>query len=199
MPVLRVRCLGLAARDVQPGEREGEDRDHPCPDEGGADVGGDRAVVHRDADDRDDQREGSRSEQREAECASGAELAQPEDRRDPAYHRQEREEERSQGEAPGAQQAVEVEVHPGGDEVDRDQETEADALEPHPDGLGVGRVERQPDDQPCGEGAQDEVEADVVREQRQRRDDEDGEANRHLPGRLDGLLDDAHDRGRTGP
>ena len=127
-----------------------------------------------------------------------AELAQPQDRRDPADHEQEREEERREGEAPGAQQAVEVEVHARRDEVDRDQEAEADALEPHPDGLGVGRVERQPHDEPGGERAQDEVEADVVREQRQRRDHEDGEANRHLPGRLDGLLDDAYDRGRAG-
>ena len=66
------------------------------------------------------------------------------------------------------EQAVEVEVHPRRDEVDRDQEAEPDALEPHPDGLAVGGVEREPHDEPGGERAEDEVEADVVREQHQR-------------------------------
>jgi hypothetical protein len=50
------------------------------------------------------------------------------------------------------------------DEVDRDREAEADPLEPRLHGLSLRPVEHEADDQAGGEGAEHEVEADVVRE-----------------------------------
>ena len=68
------------------------------------------------------------------------------------------------------EQAVEIEVHPGNDEVDRDQEAEPDPLQPHPHGLPFRGVEGQPDEQACGERAEHEVEADFLGEQHERRE-----------------------------
>ena len=74
---------------------------------------------------------------------------------------EEPEEEHREAEAGGCQQAVEVEVHPGDHEVDRDQEAEADALQPHSHRCGFRRAQGQPHDEAAGERAEDEVEADL--------------------------------------
>ena len=103
-----------------------------------------------------------------ASVRRAVELAAPEQRRGATDHEQQREEERREREAGRRQQAVDVEVDPGDDEVDRDEEAEADALEAHADDLAVGRVEDEPHDEPRGERAQDEVEAHVAREEHER-------------------------------
>ena len=122
--------------------------------------------------------------------APPAELAQPEQRREPADDEQQAEEERRQREAGRREQAVEVEVHAGHDEVDRDQEAEADPLEPHPHDLALGPVEHEPDDQAGGERAEHEVEADVVREPDERGEHEHREPHRRLAGRVDRVAQD---------
>ena len=104
---------------------------------------------------------------------------------DAADDEQQAEEERRQQQAVAREEAVEVEVHPGHDEVDRDQEAEADPLEPHADDLAVRRVEHEADDQPGGERAEHEVEADVVREPDERGEHEHRQPHRRLAGRVD--------------
>ena len=126
-------------------------------------------------------------------------LTEPEERRRAADDEQEHEEDRRQDEPARREEAVEVEVHARGDEVDGDQEAEADALEAHPYDGSVRRLERQPHDQPGGERAEHEVEADVPREQHERREHEDREPDRGLPCRVHGLLQDTDDAGRASP
>ena len=86
---------------------------------------------------------------------------------------------------------------PGRDEVDRDEEAEADALEAHADDVAVGRLEDEPDDEPRRERAQDEVEAHIAGEEDERGEDEDREPDRSLPGRVHRLLQHANDGGRA--
>ena len=170
--------------------------DHPGADQRRADVGRDRAAVGADVDDRDDQRQARRAEEREARGAPPSELAQPEQRREPADDEQQAEEERGQHEAGRREEAVEVEVHPRDDEVDRDQEAEADPLEPHLHDLALGAVEHEPHDQAGGERAEHEVEADVVREPDERGEHEHRQPNGRLGGRMDRVAQDAEDARR---
>ncbi len=130
---------------------------------------------------------------------SRPELAEPEQGGRAADDHEEREEERREPEPGRRQEAVEVEVHPGDDEVDRDQEPEPDSLEPHSHGGGFRGVEGEPHDQPAGERAEHEVEAHLDREEDERREAEDGQPHGGLAGRVHGLLEDADDPGRARP
>ena len=78
----------------------------------------------------------------------GAEVPQPEQRRRPAHDDEEPEEERRQSEALGRQQAVEVEVHPRDDEVDRDEEPVADPSRRIRTGAASGELSARPTTRP---------------------------------------------------
>ena len=117
----------------------------------------------------------------------------------PRVTTKQREEERREAEAGRREQAVEIEGHPGDDEVDRDQEPEADPLEPHAHRGTLRSAQGQADDEAAGEGAEDEVEADLDREEDEGSEHEHREAHRCLPRRVHRLLEHPDDPGRARP
>ena len=106
-------------------------------------------MLRADPDDGDDQRQAGGAEEREARGLSRSELAEPQERRRPAGHEQQSEEQRRERQAVGGEQAVDVEGHPGHDEVDGHEEPEADPLEPDAHDSPLGRVEHEPDEHPA--------------------------------------------------
>jgi hypothetical protein len=101
------------AYDANREEREQKDGDHPGADERRAHVGVDCATVRADPDDRDDQRQTGRTEQGEAKGPPGSQLAEPEERGQPADNDEECKEERRQRQTGRGEEAVQVEVDSG--------------------------------------------------------------------------------------
>ena len=92
-----------------------------------------------------------------------------------------------------------VELHAAHHEEHRDEEAEADRLEPGLHGLGLVTVEGDADDEAGGEGTQQDLEAQRRGDEHQAGDEQEHDPHRQLGGGAELALHRLHHPGRLGP